>query len=532
MEQHSHAPTGPRPNASWLPIQRSDESGSLNQVLVDRLYDQSGDGYLLVDEKGIIRGANQGLLDLLSYSRPDIDNRSLETLLPGYIQHRHGAFLRDYFADPVIRPMGNGLALFAQNHDGEAIPVDISLSPCDGPLGRLVLAKIRDRRDELRQTDKFQVSALFRLLVEGASDHAIVMLDPEGIVTTWNIGAVRNKGYQSDEIIGRNFSCFYTEEDRRLGRPQADLAAARAAGALSTEAYRVRKDGRLFWAAISLTALHDVAGRFVGFVKVTRDVSERKEAERKIKEMNVRLEERVRERTDELLHANQELESFAYAISHDLRAPLRAMSGFAQALIEDCAAALPANGLDHLQEIQKASHQMGELIEGILTLSRVTRGELVLEQVDLSALAQQIAVEFSRGAPERKVVWLIEPGLVCRGDRRMLQSVMRNLLENALKYSARRRVTEIGVLAKADAEGISFHVTDNGAGFDMRYADLLFKPFQRLHRQDEFSGIGIGLATVQRIIHRHGGEIRATAAPDGGADFSFTLGAGRTGPSP
>ena len=199
------------------------------------------------------------------------------------------------------------------------------------------------------------------------------------------------------------------------------------------------------------------------------------------------------------------------------------MSGFSQALVEDYGKQLNNEANDYLNEINTASRRMGDLIDGILTLSRCTRGELRRDDVDISAMATWLLEEIARAEPERKVRWQVDNELKASGDERMLEAVMRNLLGNAWKYSAKKEDAEIRVYATIIAGQSGFCVADNGAGFDMAHADRLFKPFQRLHRQDEFTGMGVGLATVQRIIHRHGGNIEAMAKPGEGATFCFTL---------
>lgn len=259
------------------------------------------------------------------------------------------------------------------------------------------------------------------------------------------------------------------------------------------------------------------------FACIFTDITERKLAEEQIRQLNTELEVRVEQRTTELKAANQELDAFAYAVSHDLRSPLRAMSGFSQALTEDCGDKLDDAARDYINEISIASRRMGELIDGILTLSRCTRGELRRDDVDISAMATRFLEEIASSEPKRKVRWQVDNELKAFGDERMLEAVMRNLLGNAWKYSAKKADAEIRVYATTIADQSGFCVADNGAGFDMAHADRLFKPFQRLHRQDEFTGMGVGLATVQRIVHRHGGKIEATGKPGEGAIFCFTL---------
>jgi len=259
------------------------------------------------------------------------------------------------------------------------------------------------------------------------------------------------------------------------------------------------------------------------FVAVFDVITERKQAEAAIAWLNADLERRIAERTAELSAANRELDAFAYAVSHDLRTPLRAMSGFSQALAEDYGGQLQGEAKLYLDQIGLASRKMGDLIDGLLALSRSTRGALQYGTVDLSALAQQLLAELAQAEPGRTVAVEVAAGLGARGDARMIEALMRNLLGNAWKYSAHAAAACIRVYATERGGERCFCVADNGAGFDMAHANRLFQPFQRLHRQDEFPGIGIGLATVQRIVQRHGGRIEARAAPGQGAEFCFTL---------
>jgi light-regulated signal transduction histidine kinase (bacteriophytochrome) len=220
---------------------------------------------------------------------------------------------------------------------------------------------------------------------------------------------------------------------------------------------------------------------------------------------------------------NRELEAFSYSVSHDLRSPLRSIDGFGQALVEDCSAALPPEGHAHVQRMRAASQRMGRLIDDLLHLSRVTRTELRRERVDLSALAREIAGELAERSPDRRVAVEIEDGLAADGDPGLLRVLLENLLGNAWKFTSKHPTARIA-LGRTVREGKpAFFVSDDGAGFDPRYAAKLFGAFQRLHAANEFAGTGIGLATVQRVVHRHGGAIWADAALERGATFTFTL---------
>lgn len=246
-------------------------------------------------------------------------------------------------------------------------------------------------------------------------------------------------------------------------------------------------------------------------------------AQRQLSGLNVELESRVRQRTAELESSNRELEAFNYSVSHDLRAPLRAIDGFSQALLEDYGDKFDGEGRDHLERVKAAANRMGELIDSLLTLSRLTRCEMDTRPCDLSAIATEIIEALRSAEPERTVDVTIQPGVVGQCDKVLMRSVLENLLNNAWKFTGRVEAAciEFGA-TRVEGEQVYF-VRDNGAGFDMRYSNKLFSAFQRLHGQVEFPGVGIGLATVSRIVWRHGGRVWAESAPGQGATFYFTL---------
>ncbi len=262
-----------------------------------------------------------------------------------------------------------------------------------------------------------------------------------------------------------------------------------------------------------MTPLTDHAGRLRGFVKITRDVTERRRAEQEILR-----------RTQELEVANKELEAFSYSVSHDLRAPLRGIEGFSQALQEDYGQQLDGTALDYLRRIRAATHRMAELIDDLLDLARVTRAEMYREPINLSRLVFEVAQELQSHEPQREVALNIAEGLRAEGDARLVRVALQNLIGNAWKFTSKRKQAQIELGAKASNGDRAFFVRDNGAGFDQSYASRLFGAFQRLHGADEFPGTGIGLATVHRIIRRHGGTVWAEGVVNRGATVYFTLG--------
>jgi signal transduction histidine kinase len=285
--------------------------------------------------------------------------------------------------------------------------------------------------------------------------------------------------------------------------------------------YLRHKNGTMVEVEHNMALLYDQEGKVTASVAITRDRS-----------LRCRMERELNRQADLLSQANRELESFAYSVSHDLRAPLRSISGFSTALTEDYEAALPEEAQGYLQRIRKAAAHMDRLIDDILNLSRVSRYGMQREQIDLSAIAAKVIAQLQEQTPERTVACSIQPGITVWADGHLLRIMLENLLANAWKYTGKQAEPEIS-FARAgkdnhrppDCEPNAevFCVHDNGVGFDMNYADKLFDPFQRLHAEKDFPGTGIGLATVQRIIRRHGGQVWAHSAPGTGAAFYFTL---------
>lgn len=268
-------------------------------------------------------------------------------------------------------------------------------------------------------------------------------------------------------------------------------------------------------------------GEAAMLARVFNDMADkRQEAEARTVQLGFELDERVQQRTEQLEAANREMEAFSYSVSHDLRAPLRSIDGFSKALLDDYADKFDAEGRDYLRRVRKASQRMGQLIDDILKLSRLTRGEMLLEQVDISALVREVSRPLAESNAGRKIKLHVQEGLAARADRKMLRVVLENLLSNAWKYTAKQPVAWVTFGMAPSSRGAAYFVKDNGAGFDMAFSQKLFAPFQRLHADKDFPGTGIGLATVQRIVHRHGGEIWAESEPGKGATFYFTLGSG------
>ena len=350
-------------------------------------------------------------------------------------------------------------------------------------------------------------------MLDSRGDYAIFMLDANGCVASWNEGAHQIKGYRRDEIVGEDFSVFYTAEDRASGKPARDITIARRDGRFEEEALRVRKDGSTFWGNIVLSAVRDRTNTLSGFVKVTRDLTEGRGA----------LERAVS--ADLALKAvNAELESFTYSVSHDLRAPIRQIEGFSRILSEHLGSNIDAQAAYYLQRIEEGSQHMGRLVNDLLDLAQVGSKQPSPRLTSLDTLIAQVLRDVRADVGDRNIDWRVAsfPAVVC--DPGLIHIVFTNLLSNAVKYTRPRKnaVIEVGHMI-ADGQ-LVFYVRDNGVGFNMKYADKLFGVFQRLHRAEQFEGAGVGLATVRRIVRKHDGRVWAEATIDGGATFFFTLG--------
>jgi PAS domain S-box-containing protein len=381
------------------------------------------------------------------------------------------------------------------------------------------LTAMVDVSERKKAEEKLQQSEQrFRLLTEGVRDYAIFMVDVNGNIASWNEGAKNIKGYSSEEVMGRHISIFYTPDELERGEPAYNLNMAKEKGRYECEGLRVRKDGSTFLADVLFTSLYDDSGKLQGYAKITRDITEQKIASEKIQQLNNELGQNV----DQLQSVNKELEAFTYSVSHDLRAPLRAVNGFAQMLNEEYGPKLDEEAKRILQIIKFNATKMGTLIDELLEFSRLGRKEIQKTIVPMNKLTEEVLALLGKSIPHQAQIKLSHLHPV-KGDYGLLQQVMLNLLSNAIKYSSRKEHPVVEIFSEQKDGETIFSVQDNGAGFDMRYANKLFGVFQRLHSQEEFEGTGVGLAIIQRIILKHGGKVWAEGKVNEGATFKFSL---------
>jgi len=368
----------------------------------------------------------------------------------------------------------------------------------------------RTSRAESASFASEQSDERFRLLVESVRDYAIFLLDPQGVITSWNLGAERLKGYRAEEIIGRHFSIFYPPEKVAEGHPPWELKQALKDGRYEEEGWRVRKDGSLFWADVVITPLRDKQGRHVGFAKVTRDLTERRRAE------------------EALRRSNQELEQYAAFVSHDLQEPLRKIASFTELLARQYRGKLDADADAYIRYIVDGAKRMRTLIVDVLDFSRLGKRRPELSaSVDLNKILSLVRGDLELALKESGGKVYVKRLPAVKGDSILLGRLFQNLVSNALKFRDPRRRPRVIVAARRRGGDWEINVRDNGIGFPSGEAAAIFEPFKRLHGKEKYPGSGLGLAVCRKIAELHGGTITATGRPGRGATFCVRLPAGR-----
>lgn len=379
---------------------------------------------------------------------------------------------------------------------------------------------LKHQLEELRKSEE-----RYHRMIEEVEDYAILLLDANGIVQNWNKGAQKIKGYREDEIVGKSFSNFYFDEDRKRGLPQQLLEEARTNGRATHEGWRCRKDGSRFWGSIVITALHDKEGNVVGFSKVTRDLTERKDAEDKLKQYASQLE-----------FQNKELEQFAYAASHDMKEPLRKIHFYNQFVIEHAADVLDAKCGDYLQRSILAAERLTRLIEDLLTYSRTESPADSFEETNLDELVEEIVLSH-KDLTERNELQIEKETLpVISAIPFQFKQLFDNLVNNSINYKHPERKSIIRITCdklngasiqheEADKSKDYYKISlqDNGVGFDQEHALRIFEIFQRLQNLSGYRGSGIGLALCKKIVQNHGGFITATGKAGKGARFDVYI---------
>ena len=503
---------------------------------------------VVMSKDGRIQHVNEQTLSLFGYARNELVGHPVEVLLPERFREAHLGHRTGYFRDPHRRPMGMGLELFGRCKNGTEFPAEISLAPTPSWEGVFVIAAVRDitERKKTKESIRAKDEHLRQLRkVQVASPHAwrpfVVAIALTAVAAALRLWPLHSLGARAPwltfypaVVIASFYGGFLAG---LLATVLSCLAVFFVLPAVVDQPFmRDAADylGMGFFVAtctmlsIGSRAMHRARARAAqanaqfeaSNHELEIEVLRRGEVEVEVRRLN----EKLKHGAAELAATNRELESFSYSVAHDLRAPLRSIDGFSQALLEDYVEKLDADGKKYLSFIRESADHMAQLIDDLFALSRVTRSELRRERLDLSTLARAAIACLQRSQPDRRVDVVIQEGLWGEGDPRLLTVALDNLLGNAWKFTGKRDDARIqfGATSKDGASRVYF-VRDNGAGFDMAFVNKLFGVFQRLHAATEFEGSGVGLATVQRVVSRHGGRVWAEGEVNRGATFYFTL---------
>ena len=510
-------------------------------ALQSAIFNSANFSSIATDAKGVIQIFNVGAERMLGYAAAEVMNKitpaeisdpqeviaraqalsaELDTpITPGFeaLVFKASRGIEDIYELTYIRKDGTrfpAVVSVTALRDDQGVIIGYLLIGTDNTARQMVEAE-RMKLDQRLRDQQFYT----RSLIESNVD-ALITTDPQGIITDINKQMEALTGSTRDELIGAPFKSCFTDPERAEAGLRLMLSGTKVSDYELTARAR---DGKETVVSYNATTFHDRDRRLQGVFAAARDITERRKAEETIRQLNADLEQRVNERTGQLKAANQELEAFSYSVSHDLRTPLRAIDGFSQVVLSKFGPQLPEDGRRYLETIRAGAQKMGALIDDLLTFARLNRQELSKRSFDTGSLVRSALEELGSPWADRKIEVRVGALAASSGDPVLLKQVWLNLLSNALKYTRKRElaVVEIGCLQTDDGE--TFFVRDNGTGFDMRYADKLFGVFQRFHRAEDYEGTGVGLAIVQRIIHRHGGRVWADAAVDRGSTFYFTL---------
>ncbi len=503
------------------------ENLRISEIRYRRLFESARDGILILDfETKKITDVNPYMLELLGYPREYFLGKELWEI--GLLKNEAEslAVYEELEKNHYIRYEDLPL----KNKNGENWEVEVISNVYLENDRQVIQCNIRDITDRVQADEKLKQLNLeierqalaFNTLLSSLSDMTFAF-DRELRYKYANQSLEVFYGKKLEELAGKNLSDLGFPEDSTLKIRQNLQQVFDTGESVKDETEFPDAAGEIGFYEYVFNPVISADGTVETVVGSAREITERKRAEREILRLNETLEERVIERTAKLEAANKEMEAFSYSVSHDLRAPLRAIDGFSRALLEDYSEKLDEEGQDYLEQLCEASTSMGHLIEDLLNLSRLSRSEMHFESVDLSILAHGITNKLQKSQPDRNVHFNIEEHIIVDGDQRLLSIAMQNLFDNAWKFTSKKEQAEIAFGQVENGEKNEYFVRDDGAGFDMAYAGSLFGVFQRLHSTEEFDGTGIGLVIAQRIINRHGGVIRAEGKVGEGATFYFTI---------
>lgn len=497
------------------------ESLRENEEKYHSIFENSLDALLFTEPGGAILDANPAACKMFKYSKDELKRIGRSGLVDAHDPRLYAALrnrqLNSHATAEITMIRSDGTTFTAE------IISSIFLDAKGTQKSSMIIRDITERlkAEEAILQEKIFIDAVFESI-----PGILYVYDDKGRLIRWNKKHETITGYSAEELSQMTSQDWHPEAEREAVAKAVEAVMETGYGMV--ESHVLTRDGKNPLMQLNGVRLN-LNGK-VYFVGIGLDITERKKAEKEIQALNTELEERVLRRTVELTAANKELESFSYSVSHDLRAPLRSIEGFSQILLEEYGDAVPEKGRQYLERMRYNVLHMGELIESILELSRLGRGEIQIVKIDVSSLAAEVAEGLIAENPKRDVRVDIEPGMIAMGDPQLLRIVLVNLLNNAWKFTSKRKHARIKIGTILDPQhGYAYFIHDNGIGFDNAYKEKLFVAFQRLHADRDYPGTGIGLANVQRVIRRHGGEVWAEGRVGKGATFFFTIPAERKG---
>jgi len=506
-----------------------DANADLSREVVERrralehfrlVVEAAPNGLLMTNEQGIIVSVNSQIETLFHYSKKELLGQSIETLMPERFRSKHTAIRASFLAAPKARPMGGARELVGMRKDGSEFPVEIGLNPIQMPTGTHVLASIMDITERTAIEERVRQSEeRFRSMIESVKDHAIYMLDVQGCVLTWNEGAERLSGCQSEEIIGKHYRGFYPIEDRESGKPEQILKTVLAEGQYEDEGWHLRKDGSKFWANVVITAVRNDGAKLVGFSVVTRDLTRRKKTEEQLR--------LVKEQADA---ANRAKSLFLANMSHEIRTPMTGIIGMAGLLFDTN---LSRKQREYCEIIRRSSESLVTVINELLDFSKVESGKLELEIIDfdLRSLVEEVMDLFATQAEDKGVELInfirYDVPTALQGDPGRLRQILSNLVNNALKFTTQGEVVlQVSVQEETSTFAtLRFSVTDTGIGIAKDKTDKLFASFTQVDASmtRKYGGTGLGLAISKKFVELMGGKIGVDSEPGRGSSFWFTV---------
>lgn len=475
--------------------QDSTLNATLEGIILSSIINYSDDAIISTTLEGSITSWNKGAENIYGYARSEIIGQNISLLIPKERANEEPEIVRRIIRGDYVQHYETQ----RMTKDGKLVDVSLTISPLKDLNGRVIgvskIARDISMRKKLQQLQESLAA------IVNNSDDAIVGKSLDGTILSWNKGAERIFGYNEKEVLGKHITILFPDD--RINEESIILGKIRNGELVKHyESERIRKDGSRFPVSLTISPIRDANGHIIGASKIARDISDKKRIE------------------EELLQKNRELEAFSYSVSHDLRSPLRKMSTYVQLLQEKDGLAPDIE--KNIQLISKNIQKMRDLIDDLLAFSQVTREDLAKVDIDMALLVQDVVKELVDSS-DGKVELQVQHLPAASGDRNLLRQVFYNLIANALKYSRNQSRQKIIVGSTYREQKVTYFVSDNGVGFDMKNSDKLFKVFERLHRSAEFEGTGLGLAIVQQIISKHGGEVWAEGKMNEGATFYFWI---------